>query len=107
MVLAASMAACPSLTPPPPPAPSPATVPAPPPPPAPVPVAMPLDEAILKAANDLFSKAPRPSAALGGAGKQVVVIDPLVDGVSGVQSNATQAIASRIVELVRTSYPQF
>ncbi len=68
---------------------------------------MPLDEAILKAANDLFSKAPRPSAARGGSGKQVVVIDPLVDGVSGVQSNATQAIASRIVELVRTSYPQF
>jgi hypothetical protein len=37
----------------------------------------------------------------------VVVIDPLVDGVSGVQSNATQSLESRIVELVRNKYPQF
>jgi len=36
-----------------------------------------------------------------------VVIDPLVDGVSGVQSNVTQSIEARIVELVRASYPQF
>ena len=43
----------------------------------------------------------------GLAGKQVVVIDPLIDGVSGVQSHATQFIESRIVELVRTQYPQF
>ena len=37
----------------------------------------------------------------------VVVIDPLVDGVTGVQSNVTHSIEARIVELVRTSYPQF
>ena len=36
-----------------------------------------------------------------------MVIDPLVDGVSGVQSNATQSLESRIVELVRNKYPQF
>ena len=86
---------------------SPAATPAPPPPPPPVPVALPLNEAILKAANDLFSKVPLPAAALGGTGKQVVVIDPLVDGVTGVQSNVTQFIEARIVELVRTRYPQF
>jgi outer membrane protein OmpA-like peptidoglycan-associated protein len=68
---------------------------------------MPLNEAILKAANDLFSKVPLPSAALGVAGKHVVVIDPLVDGVTGVQSNVTHSIEARLVELVRTSYPQF
>jgi Outer membrane protein and related peptidoglycan-associated (lipo)proteins len=82
-------------------------MPAPPPPPAPVPVAIPFDEAILKAANDLFSKMPLPSAEPGLAGKRVVVIDPLVDGVTGVQSNVTHSIEARIVELVRTSYPQF
>lgn len=135
LVLVTSMAACTSLTSSSPPASSPAVVPAPsapvapssvampapptpvvpspvampasPPPPAPIPVAIPFEEAILKAANDLFSKVPPPSAEPGPAGKRVVVIDPLVDSVSGVQSHATQAIASRIVELVRTSYPQF
>jgi outer membrane protein OmpA-like peptidoglycan-associated protein len=118
LVLVTLMAACTSPPPPPasptampaplsPPAPSPTAMPAPPPPPAPVPVAIPFDEAILKAANDLFSKVPPPSAEPGLADKRVVVIDPLVDGVSGVQSNVTQSIEARIVELVRTSYPQF
>ena len=78
-----------------------------PPTPLPVPVAIPFNEAILKAANDLFSKVPLPSAERGVAGKRVVVIDPLVDGVTGVQSNVTGSIEARIVELVRTSYPQF
>jgi outer membrane protein OmpA-like peptidoglycan-associated protein len=121
LVLVTVMAACTSRPPPPPPAssptampvplsppaPSPTAMPAPPPTPPPVPVAVPLNEAILKAANDLFSKVPLPSAELGVAGKRVVVIDPLVDGVTGVQSNVTDFIAARIVELVRTSYPQF
>jgi hypothetical protein len=68
---------------------------------------MPFNEAVLKAANDLFSKVSLPSAERGVAGKRVVVIDPLVDGVTGVQSNVTVSIEARIVELVRTSYPQF
>jgi outer membrane protein OmpA-like peptidoglycan-associated protein len=78
-----------------------------PPTPPPVPVAVPFDEAILKAANDLFSKVPPPSAEPGLAGKRVVVIDPLVDGVTGVQSHVTHSIEARLVELVRTRYPQF
>ena len=121
LVLVTLMAACTSRPPPPPPAPSPTAMPAPlappapgptampapPPPPAPVPVAIPFDEAILKAANDLFSKVPPLPAEPGLAGKRAVVIDPLVDGVSGVQSNVTQSIEACIVELVRASYPQF
>ncbi len=100
LVLATVIAACASRMPPPPPVPSPAAMPAllSPPTPPPVPVAIPLDEAILKAANDLFSKVPLPSAELGVAGKHGVVIDPLVDGVTGVQSNVTYSIEARIVE---------
>ena len=101
MVLVASMAACTSLP------PTPGSSPAPSPAAGPAPIAMPLDAAILKAANDLFSKAPLPSLGPGPSGKQVVVIDPLIDGVSGMQSQATQFIEARIVELVRTQYPQF
>jgi outer membrane protein OmpA-like peptidoglycan-associated protein len=107
LVLTTVIAACAPLTTPPPPVSSPTAMPAPPPTPPPVPVAIPLNEAILKAANDLFSKVPLPSAELGVAGKHGVVVDPLVDGVTGVQSNVTHAIEARIVELVRTTYPQF
>ena len=103
LVLGTLIAVWMSRTPPPPPAPRPAAVPAPPPTPPPVPVAMPFNEAVLKAAHDLFSKMPPPAAERGVAGKRVVVIDPLVDGVTGVQSNVTASIEARIVELVRTS----
>src|ERR1700756_2510440 len=71
------------------------------PPPAPTPV--PFDAALLKAANDLFSK-----ANLNGAPEKVtLVIDPLIDGVTGAQSNATHFEEKRIVDLVKTSYPRF
>jgi hypothetical protein len=39
--------------------------------------------------------------------KQLLVIDPLIDGVSGMQTVATRTTESRIAELVRGSYPQF
>lgn len=39
--------------------------------------------------------------------KYTLVIDSLIDGVTGVQSNATQSVESLIVGLVRTQYPQF
>jgi outer membrane protein OmpA-like peptidoglycan-associated protein len=63
--------------------------------------AIPYDDAVLKAANGLFSTAP-PAAA-----KQVLVIDPLIDGSTGVQSAATQSMEERIVTLVKAKYPQF
>ncbi|MBW7971041.1 OmpA family protein [Bradyrhizobium sp. BR 10289] len=71
----------------------------PPPPPTPVP----FDAALLKAANDLFSK-----ANLNGAPDKVtLVIDPLIDGVTGAQSKATHLEEKRITELVKSSYPRF
>ena len=66
-------------------------------------VARPFEEALTDAANKLFSQI-RTSA---NSEKQLLVIDPLIDGVSGIQSRATTTMASRIGELVRGRYPQF
>ena len=71
------------------------------PPPPPTPIAF--EDALLKAANDLFSK-----ANLNGApDKLTLVIDPLIDGVTGAQSNATHLEEKRITDLVKSSYPRF
>lgn len=81
---------------------------APPAPPAPPPVvAVPFDQAVLNAANTVLAAAPAPAAVPPATGRQLVVIDPLVDGVTGEQSAATQAIGARIVALAREKYPQF
>jgi outer membrane protein OmpA-like peptidoglycan-associated protein len=71
----------------------------PPPPPTPVP----FEAALLKAANDLFSKANLKDA----PDKVTLVIDPLIDGVTGAQSNATHLEEKRITDLVKSSYPRF
>lgn len=89
------------------PAPAPTLTPAPgqraaapaaaPAPPTPVPYA----EAVVKAADDLFSKAKV-------SGERVeLVIDPLIDGISGAQSIATRAMEKTLVEIVQKSYPRF
>jgi outer membrane protein OmpA-like peptidoglycan-associated protein len=70
---------------------------------APPPVPIPFDDALLRAANDLFSKAQLPL----GEGKIVLVIDPLIDGVSGAQSAATRLMQERIIALVKQSYQRF
>ena len=80
---------------------APTTQAAPSPPPPPIPA--PFDDALLRAANDLFSKATVPP----GDGKIELVIDPLIDGISGAQSTATRLMQERIVALVRKSYPRF
>ncbi|HRD64860.1 MAG TPA: OmpA family protein [Candidatus Competibacter sp.] len=67
---------------------------------------VPFDDAFLKAANDLFGRA-QLSAAGGESAKYALVIDPLVDGVSGAQSAATRSMEARLVELVKNKYPQF
>jgi len=73
---------------------------APPPPP---PTPMPFEAALLKAANDLFSK-----ANLNGAPDKVtLVIDPLIDGVTGMQSKATHLEEKKITDLVKSNYPRF
>jgi len=63
---------------------------------------IPFDEALQKAANDLLSK-----ANLGDADKVVLVIDPLIDGVTGAQSVATRGMERKIVEIVNKGYPKF
>jgi outer membrane protein OmpA-like peptidoglycan-associated protein len=82
---------------PPPTSPTPGSTAAPPPTP------FAFETALMKAANDLFTK-----AKLDGApDKVLLVIDPLIDGVTGAQSNATKLEEKRIVELVKSSYPRF
>ncbi|HMW77359.1 MAG: OmpA family protein [Betaproteobacteria bacterium] len=79
-------------------APAPAAAPTPPP-------ILPYDQAVLNAANNLLGKAQLP-AAQGGA-RFPVVIDPLIDGMTGAQSAATQAMGARIVALIKEKYPQY
>jgi len=107
MALAAALAGCTALSTAPPAAPPTTPPTASPPAPTPQVQAIPFDDAVLKAANDLFSKAPPPPTSTGEVTKQVLVIDPLIDGVSGAQSVATRSMESRIVELVKAKYPHF
>jgi outer membrane protein OmpA-like peptidoglycan-associated protein len=83
----------------------PASSAAPPPaavaPPPPTPVAF--DTALLKAANDLFTKAKLDAS----PDKVTLVIDPLIDGVTGSRSVATHLEEKRVVELVKSNYPRF
>lgn len=71
--------------------------------PAPIPV-LPHDEAVLAAANALFASAKLPT--VDQAASYTMVIDPLVDGVTGGQSAATRSMEGRIVALARDKYPQ-
>ena len=70
-----------------------ASVPAPPSPP------VSFDQAVLTAGDAVFSAAV-------SLGPHTVVIDPLVNGVTGEQSASTQALAVRLAELARNRYPQ-
>lgn len=70
-----------------------------PPPPPPV---LGFDEAVAKAAHAVFANAPAPGPNAG-----VVVIDPLVDGMSGYQSKATQTIQDHITRIVKDDFPQY
>ena len=80
----------------------PTTATAAPPPPPPPPPVLPFDEAVSNAAHAVFTKAPPPSA-----NTAVVVIDPLVDGMSGYQSKATQSIQEQITRIVKSDFPQY
>lgn len=66
--------------------------------------AVPFDDAVLRAANTLFSQAEAQAAA---GTRRAVVIDPLIDGVTGFQATATRSMQTRIVELARERYPSF
>ncbi len=103
----APAASGPGPTAPPPAATAPAPV-APPvvaaPAPAPPPV-LPLDDALLAAANNLFSSASK--ALTMPPTQRLLVIDPLVDGVSHTQTVTTQSLEAKIQGLVRAKYPGF
>lgn len=72
--------------------------------PAPADGNLPFEAAVLEAANRVFANAP---AAVPGSAPETVVIDPLVDGLTGAESVATRAIGSRVAALVRDRYAQF
>jgi outer membrane protein OmpA-like peptidoglycan-associated protein len=59
---------------------------------------------VLGAADKLFASVQLPPDA---APPHLLVIDPLVDGVTGTQNSATRSMGSRIGELVRDRYRQF
>ncbi len=65
---------------------------------------VPFEEAVLTAANKLFSSVPTPT---GNPPRYLLVIDPLVDGVTGNSSTATATMGERLAVLVREKYPQF
>lgn len=118
MLVAALLGACAAPPPPPPPpAPAPAVVtppPAPTPPPAaPPPPAVPaapaaplpilsFDEAVLAAADSVLGKAQLPAD-----GRFDVVIDPLIDGMTRAQTEATKAMGARLTKLIQDSYPRY
>ena len=86
--------------------------PAAPPPaaaPPPLPPVMPFNDAVLFAANNLFRGAKLDAATTvrSGATRLPLVIDPLVDGVSGYQSVATESMEAKITELVKSTYSNF
>ena len=77
---------------------------APAPTPAPSPKApVAFEEAVVRAANDLFTKADME----GQPAKVPLVIDPVIDGVTGVRTNATVSEEKRIVKLVGENFPRF
>ncbi len=59
----------------------------------------PLDKAFVSAATELFDKVK------AGTGKTIVVIDPLLDGVTGMQSRATRDFDKRIAAFLGEKYP--
>ena len=76
---------------------NPTPPPAPPPPPT-----LSYDEAVTSAATTLLKNAQLP-----GPPRYTVVIDPLVDGMTGAQSTATRSMGLRLAAMSREQYPQF
>lgn len=66
------------------------------------PVALPHRDAIAAAARELFEKAQLPAGQ-----KFTVVIDPLVDGSTGLQSLGTAAVEKQVVSLVGSDFPNY
>ena len=71
------------------------------------PPGQPFDEAVVEAADKLFSSAASTVASSTPGAPQALVIDPLIDEATGFRSAATRSMESQIVDLVRTKHPQF
>jgi outer membrane protein OmpA-like peptidoglycan-associated protein len=61
----------------------------------------PFDDAVLTAANKLLSKT------TASTERMPLVIDPLIDGVTGAQTLASRTMGERLAALVQQHYPQF
>lgn len=70
---------------------------------APPVVPLPFEDAVTRAAESLFSSV----AANEPKQRRLVVIDPLIDGVTGEQSIATRTLEARILALAKARFPQF
>ncbi len=79
---------------------APASAPTPPP-------LLPYNQAVLAAANALLGNAKLPPEGTPAQSKYTVLIDPLIDGVTGVQSNTTRSMGNQLETLIRQQYPQF
>lgn len=86
------------------------SIPASPPPPAAPgspPPAQPYEKAVLTAATALLGNAKLPPEGTPAQAHYAVVIDPLIDGMTGAQSVATQSMGARLSKLMREQYPQY
>jgi len=83
--------------------PAPAAPPAAPPPPP----VLPYDQAVLSAATALLKNAKLPPEGTPPQPRYTVVIDPLIDGMTGAQSAATRSMGERLAALIREQYPQY
>ncbi len=78
------------------------SLPAQPPPPV-----QPYDQAVLSAATSLFTNAKLPPAGVPAQTRYALVIDPLIDGMTGAQSVTTRSMGQALTNLMRERYPQF
>jgi len=65
------------------------------------------EKAVLSAATALLGNAKLPPEGTPARQRYPVVIDPLVDGMTGAQSVATQSMGARLTRLMREQYPQY
>jgi outer membrane protein OmpA-like peptidoglycan-associated protein len=77
-------------------------------PPAP-PRVLPYDDAVIAAAHALFTNAQLANVQMpsDASAKLMLVIDPLIDGQTGMQSVQTRALGKRLGELVKTTYTRY
>lgn len=67
----------------------------------------PYEQAVLSAATALFRNAKLPAEGTSPLPRYPVVIDPLIDGVTGIQSVATQSMGAQLANMMKTQYPNF